>query len=336
MKLFSLSFVLVFLMAMIAEASANSTCMTGNSAHPRGSYLHEIQLRKANKQKGQDIKVSTVAKGKVITYGSSSLENTCHYVEKGFDIQLAGNKLVLKPGQRVTASQFIESLKLDHADSEGAWYRPSSWIPFYNWQSPALNHASDIPETCDFKRTYLTRETGLIEAECESVSKKKIRTIMPTFEVCDVNQGLVNYNGQLICRSTWTSLLQYSFYIGRMLGNYNVDHLPAEHSECASVGGSYKYIATANQPLQLSGLAPIYFRTSGFYLCQGGEDDYWKDYVPQDHEYVGYDTLHNLLITRMRIPDDTAFHYQALQAPQECLDEGLKIAGDKYGLYCIQ
>ncbi|WP_062266069.1 hypothetical protein [Endozoicomonas arenosclerae] len=335
MKLLSSSLFLVCLSALTAEVSASSSCTTADSAYPRGSYLNELQLRKAKGQKGQEIKVATEARGKVITYGTSSLENTCHFVERGFDIQLAGNKLVFKPGQRMMASQYITSLKLENADSEDAWYRPSAWIPFYNWQSPALNHASDIPGTCDFKRTYLTRDTGLIEAECESISKKKIRTIMPTFEVCDANQGLLNFNGQLVCRSTFASLIQYSFYIGRLLGSYNINHLPAEHYECASADGDYIYVATADHSRQIDGLLPIYFRTSGFYLCKG-KDDKWKDSVPKDHEYVGYDTLHKLLITRVQIPDETTMHYQALYEPQKCLDEGLKIAGDKNGLYCIQ
>ena len=88
MKSLSSSLFLVCLSALIAEASASSSCTgTGRTAHPRGSYLHEIQLRKANGQKGQEVKVVTLEKGKVITYGTSRIENSCHYVAKGFDIR---------------------------------------------------------------------------------------------------------------------------------------------------------------------------------------------------------------------------------------------------------
>ncbi|MGI9276375.1 MAG: hypothetical protein ACR2PT_16220 [Endozoicomonas sp.] len=336
MKLLTIKLLLLGSAFLVAHSAFSSTdCLTDNTQLPPGTYQHEHKLRK---ERGLDVKKLhvTVSGDKVTLYhGESSLEDACHFVDIGFDIQLAEDKLVLKPGQRIKASVFISRLKLSHAESEGIWYNPLSWVPFLNWQHPALNHASDLPNTCDLKKTYLTRDSGLIETECESVNKKKVKTLMPSFEVCDANQGLVNYNGQLICRSTYAAMIQYYLGIGRLLGGYNINHLPKEHSACSSIGGSYTFIATSLHPHQING--GMHFRNSGFYLCTDKTSpSVWQDKLPKGHQFVGFDMLHNLLITRVDIKGDSAAHHLALHEPQKCLSNGLEIAGDSNSLYCSQ
>ena len=269
-----------------AKSSAETNCLNPDSSLPEGSYKHEYNLRKSEGLAVLELEKSQTDEGVDLYYGDSSLKDVCKYVNSDFDIQLTGDLLILKPGRRVTAKQFIRSLELDSAEHEGTWYTLGSWIPFNNWPHAALNHASDLPDSCDLNRTYVVRDIGLLETECDTNSKRKAKTLIPALEVCDTNQGLVNYNGQLICRNTFSALIQYYTGLGLLLGD-RISELPAERAACDAAGGGYRFIATSPFPMQING--GIYFRNSGFYICESNESLEMQKHTPSKQTFVGYD-----------------------------------------------
>ena len=297
---------------------------------PKGTYLNQLCPGGGTQTKctSPNVKIARESDSPALVYKETHINDICKYVEVGFDIQLFGDRLGLKPGHRITLKEYQEKAEVQAFTKSYTWLNVPAWLFMPASRFIAIDTPEDIPDTCSTRDTFVLEEAALLETRCRDVKQIYRHTVIPHCFSCDINEGFRNLNGQLACSYSLLALLDY------YLQKTSLSYLGVDRSECEAAKGTLTFFNIS------------YFaaRNSGFALCINNRNKkpafLGQLTLPPDYEFVGYDALLDLMITRQVATKGRVgyygpySHYQALYKPSLCHKMGLSLEAHEGGLYC--